>query len=145
MKGLALLFVLTALAARADTVMLVSGASVNGTVSFVDGRFIVDGRMNGKPWKSDPLSPQIVAWVDFNSLNYNAGSLPVLPVPRIPEAADFEVLLKRGRSLKKGTLSSLDEMIRLDGVKPVERTKISRMWVLAVRGTRYTPSLKTRP
>ena len=145
MKGPALFFVLAALVARADTVTLVSAASINGIVTFKDGWFMVEGHRNGKPWKSDPISPQIVAWVDFNSLDYNAGSLPGLPLPRVPEAAEFVVLLKHGRSLRKGTLSSLDEMIRLAGVAPVERKKISRMWVLAVRDVRYTPSLKIRP
>lgn len=102
MKGTALFFVFAALIARADTVTLVSSASMNGTVTFEDGWFRVEGRLNGKPWKSDPISPQIIAFVDFNSLDYNTGSPPVLPLPRVPEATDFEVLLKRGRSLKKG-------------------------------------------
>lgn len=145
MKGPAFLFVLAVLVARADTVTLVSGASINGTVTFNDGWFAVEGRINGKPWRSDPISPQIVEWVDFNSLDYNAGSPPVLPLPRAPEVADCEVLLKHGSSLRKYTLSSLDQMIRLAGARPVARKKISRMWVLTARDARYTPSFQIRP
>jgi len=143
MKWLALFVALTVFA-RADTVILTSKASINGVVRFQNGWFTVEGRAGGKPWTSDPISAQAVEEVKFNALDYNSLPLPVAPAPRAPLAEECDILLKRGRSLKKGTLVALDQMIRLENVKPLDRKRFSGMWILAIRDPRYTPTFGIR-
>jgi len=124
MKRLILCFNLIAVLASGDTLRYKWGASVNGVVTFKDGRFRVEGQAKGKVFVSDPISPEDVSEVRFNSVDDNAAPPPETPRPRSPAPAVCEVVLKNGSTVKLGALVSIDKSIHAGEKKTLDKSQV---------------------
>lgn len=124
-----LLLGLTAPLAISDTLVFTWGDSVNGTVTFNDGRFLIAARFGDKEWNPE-ISPKDVAEVRFNSLNYNPGVPPETPIPRGGIIGKCQVVLRNGTTLEAGMLVAIDKSIHTSSKKSFEKEKVAALRML---------------
>lgn len=129
MIKLLLLFGLMARLMMSDTLVFTWGDSVNGTVTFNDGRFAVDGTFDGKSEHAE-ISPNDVAEVRFNSLNDNPGVAPKTPLPKGIITAKCQVVLRDGSTVEAGTLVTIDKVIYTSGKKSFKKDKVATLRML---------------
>ncbi|HEY3837393.1 MAG TPA: hypothetical protein VGL72_12510 [Bryobacteraceae bacterium] len=111
-KQIVLLF-FCALNLSADTLVLTQGFSINGTVTFRDGLFFIEGTFAGEHRSSQGIPPEEVEEVCFNSFKSNSSAPPGSMGARTALKVKCELVLKDSKVRRVGTLQSITNRIAL--------------------------------
>ena len=119
-----LLYIALAQAVNADTVIFKDETSMNGVVTYKDGRFQVAGKWQGK--QTDvKVGPLFVKAVRFNSLTDNASPPREFPLPRGSQTVPCEVVLAGDSEPKTGSLELIDEARVTVAGTGIDRKRVS--------------------